>query len=179
MAQNAGFDTGAVANFLLDLADREGRAITPMKLQKLLYFAHGWHLALTEEPLLNEQIEAWKWGPVVPSIYHEFKEFGAGPIEDSRVCRIKRAKGRVRLVPIEIGDSGISSSRAKAVIRRVWKVFKRYTALQLSNMTHQPGTPWREVWDGMGPQKKMGKDIPDDTIRDYFHALITRESHGG
>lgn len=66
----------AVANFFL----KRGHP-TQMKLHKLLYYAHGWHLGFTGEPLLDEAIEAWAYGPVVPSIYQELKMLGSAPID--------------------------------------------------------------------------------------------------
>ena len=71
----------AVANYFIDIARCEGEQLSPMKIQKLVYFAHGWYLALYDEPLLDEKIEAWRYGPVVPSLYHEFKRYGSGTIE--------------------------------------------------------------------------------------------------
>jgi uncharacterized phage-associated protein len=62
----------AIANYFIELA----KFITPMKLQKLVYFAHGWCLALADKPLINEKIEAWQYGPVVSSLYREFKKYG-------------------------------------------------------------------------------------------------------
>ncbi|MCB0375635.1 MAG: DUF4065 domain-containing protein, partial [Sinomicrobium sp.] len=55
--------------------------ITPMKLVKLVYIAHGWHLGITDNALIDENPEAWKYGPVIPRIYHEFKKFGKNPIK--------------------------------------------------------------------------------------------------
>ena len=75
------YSSEKIANFFLGLAQKEQVELTPLKLQKLLYFAHGWHLVLDSDgdPLLDEDIEAWKYGPVVPSIYHKFKEFRNNP----------------------------------------------------------------------------------------------------
>jgi uncharacterized phage-associated protein len=76
------FPAEAVANEFLELAKKDGEALSPMKLLKLVYFAHGWHLALTGEPLIEEPVQAWQFGPVIPSIYHQFKRFGSGPINE-------------------------------------------------------------------------------------------------
>ena len=75
------YPTKAVANYFIDLANAKKIQITPMKLQKLIYFAHGWHLAIIGEPLIDECVQAWSYGPVIDSIYHEFKEYGSGPIK--------------------------------------------------------------------------------------------------
>ena len=61
-----------VTNFFLRKSWKEGSDITVMKLIKILWFAYGFWLALTKKRLFDEQFEAWRYGPVVPSIYHEF-----------------------------------------------------------------------------------------------------------
>ena len=51
---------------------------TPMHMIKLVYLSHGWMLGLRERSLINEAVEAWRYGPVVPSVYHRFKSFVGG-----------------------------------------------------------------------------------------------------
>ena len=74
------FPTIAIANEFLELAAREGVSLSQMKLQKLVYFAYGWSLALRGDPLVNEQVECWDYGPVFPSLYRRTKRYGADPI---------------------------------------------------------------------------------------------------
>src|ERR1700733_10714172 len=74
------YDARTVANYFLDLADRDSIAITPLKLQKLVYLAHGWSLAFRSKPLVRQNIEAWRYGPVIPDLYHAFKRFGGSRI---------------------------------------------------------------------------------------------------
>lgn len=70
-----------VARYFLALADEEaGDLVSNLKLQKLLYYAQGFHLAMTGRPLFDEPIQAWMHGPVVPAVYHAFKVYGSGPI---------------------------------------------------------------------------------------------------
>jgi uncharacterized phage-associated protein len=57
----------AIANSILDECEKRGIRLTPMKLQKLLYLAHGYYVAITGQPLIDEDFEAWKYGPVAPS----------------------------------------------------------------------------------------------------------------
>src|SRR5437868_3345513 len=70
----------AVANYLYALAESQGKQIDPMQMQKLVYFAHGWCLALKDAPLITERIEAWRYGPVVRELYGAFRDAGSGPI---------------------------------------------------------------------------------------------------
>src|SRR5258708_4237314 len=82
VSQAEPWKTLAAANFFLAKGLEDGVSIDPLKLQKLVYFAHGWHLAVTGKPLIDEYVEAWPYGPVIPSLYHRFKSYGADPITD-------------------------------------------------------------------------------------------------
>ena len=74
--------TAAVANEFLNLAKEEKNLICNLKLIKLMYVAQGLSLSLLDKELFPEPIEAWRYGPVIPSIYHEFKHFGKDPIDE-------------------------------------------------------------------------------------------------
>jgi uncharacterized phage-associated protein len=160
------FSSKAVANEFLKLAKEENRKLSPMQVIKLVYLAHGWYLALTGKPLLNERVEAWKYGPVVPSVYHEFKRYGNGPISElAQTTKIVKRSGRsftLALAPCEL--EGEDAGLAKSIIREVWNKYKALSAVQLSNLTHAPDGPWSQT-----PNKEIkGTDISDVLIRDYF-----------
>lgn len=164
----------AVANYFLDLAQESGRAVDPLQLQKLVYFGHGWYLALTGVPLVDEHPEAWKYGPVFPSLYHGFKQYGAEPIsgraEDWRLDA-NPATGRhtlLRPVTPTLDDDPDVARReyAKQVLRRVWDVYGSWTAVQLSQLTHVPGGPW-DLTRRQNPDR-TGSDIADPIIRAHF-----------
>lgn len=144
----------AVANFIIEKASRRGISITPMKLQKLLYFAHGWYLALTgSEPLVADGFEAWDYGPVSPSAYHWFKEFGnkAIPIQ----------------APRSFNDDPKYISGDESAVKVVDKILEVYGSLsggKLSDMTHEKDAPWDTVYS---PKRKF-LSIPDKTIEAYF-----------
>jgi uncharacterized phage-associated protein len=168
------YNAKAIANFFLDLARVHGQSLTPMKLQKLIYYANGWHSAIKGEPLIDEQVEAWPYGPVIPSIYRVFREYGNQPItspamdfeifdspdpgEDFRYCA-PSLEGNTQQVDF-----------ARALLNRVWEIYGGYSAVQLSNMTHAPGTPWRQVHDRYRGRIPRGTDIPWEAIRDFFVA---------
>jgi len=163
------FSAKAVANEFINLAKQERRTLSPMQVLKLVYLAHGWYLAITGKPLLDEHIEAWRFGPVVPSIYHEFKKYGNGPIQaPATTTSVVNNAGRLTLslVPIEL--CGEDSGLAKKIIREVWEKYKHLSAIQLSNFTHLPESPWSQT-----PNKEiMGTDIEDARIQQYFSSLI-------
>lgn len=166
------YDAKAVANEFLKVAEKEGKKLTPMQLIKLVYFAHGWHLALTGDPLINENVEAWRYGPVIPSLYHEFKVFGNGVInrEATRFDFVKTETGAFTLVQRK--PEIPAGSYASQLIQRVWDVHKHLSAIQLSNMTHQPDSPWT-----LTPGKEFkGTDIPNEVIKDYFRKVAERNA---
>ena len=126
-----------IANFFLWRADEEDiKNITLLKLIKLVYFAYGWYLAVYNKKLFNEKIEAWRYGPVIPSIYHEFKEFGNDP-----VCRYA-----VEFTP-ETGEFDYpiidkNDEEAIQVLEAVWNVYKERNGTELSRVTHDFQSPW-------------------------------------
>jgi len=168
------FKSLAVANRFVEMANESGEPITLMKLLKLIYFANGWHLALANrKSLISDRIEAWKFGPVAPTVYHSFKEYGSGPITDlaedvDRAALAERGELKFHK-PILKGGEFID-----AFMARVWEIYGKLTAFQLSELTHQPGTPWHKVWFELGGSQRKGTDIPDDLIAEYFKGKLAQ-----
>ena len=140
-----------IAEWFLERAKRDGEFLTQMKLQKLVYIAHGWCLALLNQPLLEDDVEAWKWGPVIRSIYREFAIYGPDPIVWESPRSVAAKLDRTVL----------------DVLERVWQVYKRYTASELSSMTHQANTPWSEAYRQADPPAR----ISNDSIKSHYIAL--------
>lgn len=78
----------AVANYFIEIAKREGKGITQLGLMKRVYIAHGFSLAIHHKSLLDprfDKVEAWKYGPVIPNVYHSFKQYRSNPILEKTV----------------------------------------------------------------------------------------------
>lgn len=161
---NSRYRTNYVVNTFLGRGYAEAQPICPMKLQKLLYFFHGWHLSLTGgEPGISDNIETWPYGPVIPLVYHEFKMYGSSDItsyaEDVDVkCQ--------RLGHFKISHKEVAFHN---IFDRVWKKYIPYTGLQLSSMSHMPGAPWEKMY------KAEQRIIPDSLIKEYFDELLKTE----
>ena len=151
-----------IANYFLYLANRDNKLVSAMKLQKLVYFAHGWYLALTGDALIDEQVEAWSYGPVIPSIYHRFKHFGSNPIEGF-------ASDIFHPEAMFPEDQEI-----KRFLEKIWQVYGKLTAIQLSNMTHEPDTPWYKTRGERAVPKST--DINPDIIKEYFKEELEKVS---
>jgi uncharacterized phage-associated protein len=163
------FPAKAVANEFLRIARENSEALTAMKLQKLVFFAHGWTLALTGNPLISDPIEAWEFGPVIPALYHEFKRFGNEPItEPAREGTFRGLKFGTFVPTLDDYESNSSRSTARQVLSKIWEKYSGFSAARLSNATHEKGSPWAEVYD----PDKLHIRIPDPLIKKYFEGLI-------
>lgn len=156
----------AIANGLIQLALQHGNPPTQMKLQKLMFFAHGWNLALYNAPLVDEQFQAWPYGPVIPSVYHQFKAFGTLGIDQLGTEMICTPTG-FAWVPPSISDT---SGMAWGLLCKIWEVFGGNSGTKLSEMTHAPGTPWTVMREKYGCARDI--PIPDDVIQSYFKGLM-------
>lgn len=144
-------DASIVANKFIELAKRDGKPQTNMQLQKLVYIAHGWSLALLGRPLIKELVEAWQWGPVIPSLYHNLSRYGSGVVDR----------------PIPTFQTGQLSPAEKRLIESVWKNYGDLSGPQLSAMTHQGDTPWDKIMKMSG----LRSVIPDHLIADHYRQL--------
>ncbi len=102
-----------------------------MKLQKMLYYEQGFHLAVFGTPLFEEDIEAWMYGPVVPAVYEVYKDYGYNGIDPGEAEEISL------------------SDREQALFDEVYKVYGAYSAIGLMNMTHRE-SPWANTPAGVG-----------------------------
>jgi uncharacterized phage-associated protein len=165
------YSAKAIANFMLDLARAEDATIDPLRIQKLVYFGHGWHLALQDSPLIRETVQAWPYGPVIPVLFHEFKRWGSNPIQEPAIelTYTKKLTGGflVRSVTPAIDiECQVEPEPTKNLLRRVWTVYSQYSGIQLSTMTHAPGSPWATVRE-QNPERR-DVEIPDDLIKQDF-----------
>ena len=129
-----------VAAWFLNEIDREaGDSITNLKLQKLVYYAQAWSLALLNRPLFGDAVEAWAHGPVVNSVYQEYKgyEFGTLP----------RSRKRPQFAPQEL-----------TLLEDVLAVYGEHSAKFLENLTHEE-EPWCQAWGDLPPNSRSRRPI--------------------
>ena len=147
-----------VAYAFVSLADNEGKSVTHLKAQKLVYFANGWKLALLNETMVDEEVQAFQYGPVYESMYHELKRYGREPIRLPRGFAIEKA---------------IPNGVDRAVIEAVWDSFGELSAYRLSELTHAPDSPWREKYTNSAGLHNS-EPIPTEEIRQYFQGELAK-----
>ncbi|PCJ51975.1 MAG: hypothetical protein COA70_13200 [Planctomycetota bacterium] len=137
-----------LANAFVSIALEHRQIVSPMKLQKLVYYANGWWMEQNEgEPLMEGGFQAWKFGPVNLSIYRAFKKYGGDPITSPCHGIVLRGGNYEYGVPCLEDDSALEFLEA------IWASYGAISAEKLSHMTHVPGTAWHEVY------KRNKKDI--------------------
>ena len=137
--------------FLAMQEEDAGDLISNLKLQKLLYYAQGLHLAWKGTPLYSEQIEAWQHGPVIPDVYHAFKQYQGKPIPIEEACTA----------------SPIQDEEVKDFLNEVYDVFGQYSAWKLRNMTHEED-PYREA-------EMTGGIISSASMQRYFRRYLVND----
>ena len=158
-----------VANTFLDFAEEEGRRLTPLQLQKLVYLSHGWSLAIHHQDLIRYHVEAWKHGPVVPPLYYETRRYGADPVDPP--IDVNRNPFLSNNDPVQIPER---DGQNVNVCRFVWNTYGHLTGTQLSELTHKKGTPWYIVWHEEGGKDKLGAVIPNPLIQTHYESLLKR-----
>lgn len=148
----ADYQAREIAEWFLAWAEDIEADISNLKLQKLLYYAQGQHLAVYGTPLFDEEIQAWAHGPVVPSVYHAFKDYGRGPIDPS--CEISPEFDWDRFKTVE------------QLLLDIWDRYGSLAAWTLREKTHRE-PPWREAFD----HGVRHTEIPRANIQAYFLTL--------
>lgn len=138
-----------IAKYFITLASPEQEDfITNLKLQKLLYYAQGFHLAMFDKPLFPEPIEAWQYGPAVPEIYRHYKQYSFGFIPQ----------------PDDF-DPEKYDKETQELLNEVYKLYGQYTAPALMHFTQQE-PPWK--------QTPITEEIPHSLMKTYFETQLVK-----
>ena len=154
-------DARVIANALI--ARHGVNTLTPLRVQKLTYLCHGWMLGLYGEPLSRQQVEAWRWGPVIPDLYYQLRQYGGQPVPEL----------------INLGALGFDpddvrlSDREADLVGQIIEVYGDFTGPQLSTLCHKPGSPWDLIWR---PGRSRTAVIPDRIIQRYYAELARRRA---
>lgn len=124
-----------------------------MKLQKLLYYAQAWYLAWYDEPMFNDVVEAWRWGPVVPDVFHAYG--GEGGF------------GREEIAEPTAGDSGAVDQRRLATLEAIIRGYGELTGPQLAELSKSE-EPWSRAWGDLPPDSSSHRPIPRRVMKRFY-----------
>jgi uncharacterized phage-associated protein len=125
--------------------------ITAMKLQKLVYYSQAWSLVWDEKPLFEEEIQAWRHGPVVPELY-------------------KAHSGEFKLESLSCGDANKLTSEEKETVDSVLETYGDKSSQWLSDLTHME-SPWMDARKGLSPDSSSQKEITQASMMEYYSSL--------
>lgn len=132
--------------FLSKSSEDAGDTISNLKLQKLIYYAQGFSLALLDEPLFGEPIEAWMHGPVSPHVYQAYRDFGSGAIPAP-----------------EVFDPRVFTRKQLDLLDEVYGVYGQYSAWKLRELTHTEA-PWKDNYE----PGRYSREIPVAEMKKFF-----------
>lgn len=145
------YDARQIANWFIARAKQDGRTLSIMSLLKLTYIAHGWHLETQGAPLIKDDIQAWQYGPVIPSVYSEFRV--------QKLAVTKAANSEADWVDIDQAD--------ETLLEQIWTIYGKASPFKLSEITHVAGGPWDIATRTGGFYAK----ITDDVILEHYRRL--------
>jgi len=160
ISMKAPYSASDIADWFLCQMDRDsGDSITHLKLQKLIYYAQSWNLALTGNPLFDEDIQAWAHGPVVPSIYQRFRYSSwdalAAPEEFPQI-----------------------DANHEGILKEILRVYGKCTAKHLEELTHSE-EPWKETRGDLPMEMGSDRIIPKKLMKTFYKNMYdnaTREN---
>lgn len=126
-----------------EMKEKDAEHISNLKLQKLLYYAQGVSLALYDKALFNDEIVAWKHGPVVEIVYQEYKKYRACGIDEFDNCQEEY------------------SADDEDILEQTYNIFGQYSAWKLREKTHGE-SPW------INAMSSESAIISNDSIKTYF-----------
>ena len=149
-----------VARQFVDIADPSHPPLTPLKLIKMTFIAHGWHLGLHGESLIDEDVQAWEHGPVFLDLYNATRQYGDSPVAKVVESEREKASQPRELKPHEV-----------QVIVELNRAYGEQTGEALSGMTHMKGSPWYKTYEQHGGVESHPV-IARDLIRDHYAKLL-------
>ena len=163
------YDARAVANALLDLADRRGLALTHMALHKVCFYAHGWYLVERGEPLIRQSFEAWENGPVLRQVWETIKTGKDKPVK-RRATRYDPILQIHEVVQPQVQDDDLR------FLNSMLSLYGHIVGSELSEMTHAKNGPWDRVWNAPEGKINLGMKISNSVIEDHFLSVTRKRA---
>lgn len=151
--------SSTIAGYFIEKSNRESAPLSVLQLIKLVYISHGWNLALNDTPLISDKIEAWKYGPVMPSLHSLFE------------WQNLRKDDLVKNILIE--ETVCIKPIHRILLNKVYVKYRNVSGDELTKLMHQEDTPWYKVWDN---EAGRNKPIEDADTKIYYSEQINKEA---
>lgn len=163
-------DAIAVANYFIEREQKEPgeHPLDILRLVKLVYLAYGYSLAILDRCIINprfDKVEAWKLGPVIPSVYHTFKYNKANPITEKGGFIVENHdEGGFGFVTPEIP---VDEKDVILILEMVWIRYSKTSTKDIINLLHLANTPWAECY-----RPYQNVEIPKEMTKEYYTTLV-------
>ncbi|EQC44971.1 PF13274 family protein [Bacteriovorax sp. BSW11_IV] len=145
-----------IAIYFLNRSIDEKKYLTPIQVMKLCYFAHGYKLAIDNQPLVDEVVQAWKYGPVFKDLYQVLKIYG---------------NRRITKLPDVLSYGEEIDADDSEILDAVYESLSDMDGMDISDLTHEEGTPWSVVWESEGKNSRYAL-IENSLIKSYFEKVL-------
>lgn len=140
-----------IANFFIKIGNQTNYLVTNLKLQKLVYYAQAWYLALYNKALFNEDFEAWVHGPVIPKLYQKYKSFSWHPIKLNVAPQL----------PLDIIE----------FLEEISEEYLAYDGYELEQMTHLE-KPWQQARKNLQLDEPSHNIIKKEWMQEYYRSYV-------
>jgi len=151
--------SSTIAGYFIEKSNQESAPFSVLQLIKLVYISHGWNLALNNTPLIYDRIEAWKYGPVMPSLHNLFE--------------VNNLSKNDLVEDFLIEETSCIKSNHKILLNKIYAKYKHMSGDKLTELMHQEDTPWHTVWDN---KKGKNKPIEDAATKAYYSRQIDKNT---
>jgi uncharacterized phage-associated protein len=156
------YEARKICNFIIARYGQSSFEVTNFRINKLLYFIHGWSLTSRPNGLVRNHFEAWEFGPVVRPVYDSFKKYGRGRITE-QASHLDYASGQNKTISFD----DVAAEDAHTIIY-VFESYGRFSTGELCNLSHEPGGPWHIVYTAWSKDNRLSPRIPNELIREHF-----------
>jgi uncharacterized phage-associated protein len=154
------YNPNQIADFFLSKTDaQKGDTISPLKLQKLIYYAQAWHYTIFGAALFDEKIEAWVNGPVVRSVYDRF----SGITKNASI-----------VIDYPNLDIPHFEEKTQVLLNEVYQIYGERTGAYLENLTHSE-MPWIIARGGVLPYMASNKEITLESMKEFYSTFKHEE----
>lgn len=142
--------------FLSNISAEKGEPISPLKLQKLVYYAQAWHYTICGVPLFEEGIEAWMNGAVVPSLFRRFARYTKHSAVDIHQQEL---------------NFPVFDQKTAQILFEVLSIYGEHSGAYLEQLTHQE-RPWQEARGILQPYAKSNAVISLESMKSYYSRFL-------
>lgn len=142
-----------VANYFISKSTYED-CITPLKLQKLCFYAQAWNMVWEDKEIFSDEFQAWVHGPANYDLYMKYKNFGSD---------------QINIVDEDYNEEVFTKSE-KETLDAIWEAYGGYTGKYLEQLTHQEA-PWLVIRGDLLPGQGSERIIPTKLMKEYYSSI--------